>query len=85
MQSGDAFTPYENGVRNLLAQLGQNHARYSEALVYQQRLIENITLSRLYGDTDTRKAERAEVIARLNAITLTELQTAFNTLCNGLL
>jgi len=78
---GDAFSPYENGIRELLARLGQQHVRHSEALVYQQRLLENITLSRLYGDTDTRKAERAEVIARLNALAQAELQVTFNALC----
>lgn len=80
---GDPFTLYEIGLRLLLAQLGPDHGRYNEALVYQQRLLENITTSRLYGDTDTRKAERAEIIARLNAIALAELHTPFNTLCGS--
>ena len=39
----DAFTPYESGLTRLLDWLGKDHPRYTSALVYQQRLQENIT------------------------------------------
>ena len=76
----DVFTVYETALSRLLARLGQGHVRYMEALVYQQRLLENVGLTRLYGDTETRRAERAEVIARLNGLTQAELEITFNTL-----
>jgi hypothetical protein len=59
----------------------QDHPRYSEVLVYQQRLIENIKRSRLFGDTDTQKAERSKIIHQLNLLSLAVLGTPFNNLC----
>ncbi|HNT77620.1 MAG TPA: tetratricopeptide repeat protein [Anaerolineae bacterium] len=83
MQSIDAYSPYETGLRQLLQRMGQEHPRYADALIYQQRLIENITLTRHLGDTDTRKAERTEVIAQLNALALVTLQLSFTDLCDS--
>jgi len=62
----DAFTPYEHGLHQLLGQLGQRHPRYPEALIFQQRLAENIAQARRYGDHEARRAERAEIVDRLN-------------------
>ena len=78
--SASGIVDYEVGLRNLLVRLGTAHPRYNEALVYQQRLSENLTNSRLYGDTETRRAERAEIIARLNELSLSTLGRAFNDL-----
>lgn len=77
-------TPKENQqnramVRKILSQ--KLPRRYSEALVYQQRLQENIDKARLYGDTETRRAERSEIVHRLNTLAVSALNTPFNALC----
>jgi len=77
----DAYTSYEVGLRRLLHRLGQDHPLHVEALVYQQRLFENIAQSRRHGDTDARRAERSEIISRLNQIALSALDTSFSELC----
>ena len=77
----DSYTRYETGVRALLARLGRDHPRSADALVYQQRLHDNLTAARRYGDTETRRAERAEIIDRLNALAQAALGVSFNALC----
>jgi len=77
----DDYALYETGLRQLLDRLGPGHARYSEALVHEQRLTENINRSRMYGDTDTRRAERAEITSQLNTLALSELRISFSQLC----
>jgi hypothetical protein len=77
----DAYSSYEVGLRQLLRRLGQDHSLHVEALVYQQRLLENIAQSRLHGDTDTRKAERSAIIGRLNDLALSALGVSFSELC----
>ncbi len=62
----DAFTPYEIGLERLAEQFGKDHPCYAGALVYQQRLQENIAQARQYGDTETRRAERPQIIDGLN-------------------
>ncbi len=81
-RSSDVYSPYEAGLRLMLHKLGRDHPSYSETLVYQQRLTENISQARRYGDTDTRKSERAEVIDRLNELSLAVLGLSFNELCD---
>ncbi len=81
-QIQDPYSAYEIGLRQLLAQLGQDHPRYAEALVYQQRLSENIAETRQHGDTDTQEAERAQVIEQLNNLALSVLGMPFNELCS---
>ena len=79
----DVYWSYEAGLRQLLNRMKmRNHPDYSEALVYQQRLTENIAKVRLYGDTDRQQAERAEVIHHLNGLALTVLEVSFNDLCD---
>jgi hypothetical protein len=62
----DLFTLYETSMQFLLDKLGQEHPRYSEALTYQQHLRENIAMSRQYGDTEMRRAERNAIIVQIN-------------------
>ncbi len=81
--AGDPYTPYETAMRVLLSRLGKTHPRYNEALIYQQRLDENLKGTRLYGDTETRRAERAEILARLNALSMATLDTLFSELGNA--
>jgi hypothetical protein len=77
----DAYTYYEVGVRALLARLDRDDPRYADALVYQHRMLENLAAARRYGDTETRRAERAEVVDRLNALALAAVGTSFNDFC----
>jgi len=76
----DVYTPYEAGLRALLARLGSGHARYTEALTYQQRLTENVAAARRYGDTETRRAERSEIVDRLNALAMEALGVSYSAL-----
>ena len=69
-QIKDPYSAYEIGLRQLLTQLGHGHPRHTEALVYQQRLSENIAETRRHGDTDTQESERAQIIEQLNAVAL---------------
>jgi len=78
----DIYIIYETGLRQLLNQVGREHPDHAEALIYQQRLSENIAQSRRYGNTDTRKAERAEIIGHLNKFALATLGLSFDELCH---
>ncbi len=82
-QQGDVYSSYETGLSQLLNRIGQQHPRYSDALVYQHRLKENIAQSRRHGDTETRRAERSEIIERLNELAVSVLGTTFDELCIG--
>lgn len=77
----DDYSPYESGLQELLDQLEVDNPCYSDVLIYQHRLIENVTRSRRHGDNDTRKSERSEIVDKLNSIALSELGTSFNDLC----
>jgi len=77
----DVYSHYETGLHQLLNQVKRDHPRYSELLVYQQRLTENIGRSRRYGDSETRKADRSEIIDHLNDLSLSILDMSFNDLC----
>lgn len=81
--ASDAYTAYEHGLRQLLEKVGRDHPRYPEALAYEQRLRENIGQARRYGDTENRRATRAEVVDGLNKLALAELGTSFNELCGS--
>jgi len=80
---GDAYARYEVGLTRLLARLEARHPRRSEALVYEQRLRENLAQARFYGDTETRRAERAEIVSRLNVLAQDALGISFNELLAG--
>lgn len=77
----DAFAHYEEGLDNLLEKLSKDSARYSELLVFEQRLRENIVQARSYGDTEGRRADRAQIVAALNRLAVEEAGTSFNGLC----
>jgi serine/threonine protein kinase len=77
----DDYSAYGSGLSRLLDRIEQDHPRYSDVLVYQQRLTENVWRSQLYGDTVTQKAERAEIIHHLNLLSVPVLGTTFNELC----
>jgi iron(II)-dependent oxidoreductase len=77
----EVYASYAAGLHRLLEHLGPEHPHYLDALAHQQRLNENIELTQSFGDTDTRKAERSEVISRLNALALSTVGIPFNELC----
>jgi hypothetical protein len=81
-KQADHLSSYEIGIRRLLNGMGQNHPRYSEALVYQQRLEENIAKSRQYGETPTLNAGRAAIAHQLNELALSALGKSFSELCD---
>lgn len=78
MPMNDSFASYEAALTALLQELRQrNHPRYSEALIYEQRLRENIQQSRWYGDTESSRSIRSEVLARLTELSLDVLNRPF--------
>ena len=77
----DVFSSYEQGLKTLLERLGQDHPRYTEALTFQSRLLENMAQARRYGDTETRRAERAQIVDGLNRLALETGGPDFNELC----
>jgi tetratricopeptide (TPR) repeat protein len=78
------FVLYEAGLNELLQRLGTGHTLYDDALVYEQRLTENIASCRRYGDSSERKTERAEIIDRLNEVSVSALGLSFNDICEQL-
>src|SRR5262249_53004294 len=76
----DVYALYEAGLEQLLSQVKLGHHRYDDALIYQQRLVENIAQARRYGDTETGKAARAEMLDRLNELSLATTGHSFNEL-----
>ena len=76
----DIFSQYEAGLNRLLTLLGRDHPHYTEVLVYQQRLLENLARARRYGDTETGRAERAEIVDRLNRLALETVGESFGDL-----
>jgi hypothetical protein len=77
----NTFTQYEAGLTRLLGQLGKSHPRYADALVYQQRLHENIAQVRLFGNSDALKYERAQIVDALNRLAMETVGKSFNEWC----
>jgi hypothetical protein len=59
------FDSYRQGLARLIEKLRPNHSQLSMVYVYQQRLTENLDRATRYGDTETLRSERAEVLDRL--------------------
>ena len=76
----DAYEAYQIGLKRLLELLESSHPRYTDLLVYEQRLQENITQTQRYGETELRRAERSEILDRLNQFALEEVGSSFNAL-----
>jgi len=76
----DVFTQYETGLTRLLERLGKGHPRYAEALTLQSRLLENIAQARRYGDAETRRAERAQIVDALNRLALETVEVSLGDL-----
>lgn len=80
----DSFGFYETGIQRLLEALGNKHPQFTEALVLQSRLLENISSVRRFGDTETNRAERASCMYALNHLAVRALGVSFNDLCIGM-
>ncbi|WP_423224950.1 formylglycine-generating enzyme family protein [Candidatus Amarolinea aalborgensis] len=78
--TADLYEPYLIALDVLLERLGRDQASAADALVYQQRLQENIERTRRYGDNENRRSERSEIIELLNRLSNEALGVDFNTL-----
>jgi hypothetical protein len=79
----DMYAKYEKGLHILLQRLGKDHLEYRDALVYQQRLLDNIHQAKRYGDIPSLQYERAQVIDQLNSLSMSSLNVSFNVLCES--
>jgi hypothetical protein len=77
----NVYTPYEAGIRELLERLGCDHPRRVDALIYQQRLTENLDAARRDGDSETLRAERAQIVTHLDSLALDALGISYSALC----
>jgi hypothetical protein len=80
-QEIDIFEQYRTGLKQLLDKLEREPDGYSQALSYQHQLIENIDRKERFGDTETLRSKRAEIIEQLNKLTRSHLGITFNKLC----
>jgi len=79
----DEFTPYERGLEGLLKQINRSDPRYKDAVILQMRLEENIARARLYGDSDSLKSERFQILGTLNQFAQETIGVPFDELCRG--
>jgi len=77
----DDYTPYEIGLQNLVPQFDANHAEYTHVRDLEQRLIENITRSRDYSDSESLRTQRAEILRELDQLALSACKCSFQDLC----
>ncbi|MCB8945577.1 MAG: hypothetical protein H6658_17650 [Ardenticatenaceae bacterium] len=80
--STDPFTHYENGLQQLETAVQHNPQAQQELSPYATRLRENINLSRRYGDTTDRRADRAEIIDNIDRFARAATQKSFNDWCH---
>lgn len=76
----DIYVSYENAIDALMNRLGRDHEQFPKALVYSQRLRENIQRARLYKDNDSLQSERSEIIDQLNRLALSTFGMTFSEL-----
>lgn len=74
---GDYLQKYDNCLMILGKLIRNADQDYDTFLVLKQRLVENISVTRKYGDKDTQRIERAEVIDSLNKISIDVAQLPF--------
>lgn len=71
---------YELGLKTLKERVKDARWR-SEFLLLEARLRENLAQMRRYGDTETRRADRAQIVDALNDLACEHLSVSFNDLC----
>lgn len=75
---------YQHGMDLLLNILQQKKdAHYNEALIYQQRLLENLRQENFFGSNETTRSERAQIVSALNQLSIKTIHIPFNDLCLG--
>jgi hypothetical protein len=79
--STDPLTNYENGLQALETAVQNDPETAQEIGPNAQRLRENISRTRRYGDTSDRRAERAEIIDNLNTLARTITNKTFDEWC----
>jgi hypothetical protein len=77
----DDFARYAAGLNLLLTRLGNDHARYAEAMDYAQQLYELIVDAEQESDDEQSCTERDAIIAQLNGLSLQTLDVSFAALC----
>ncbi|MEZ4859668.1 MAG: ATP-binding protein [Caldilineaceae bacterium] len=77
----DQFSAYEVGLTKLFADLDPGRARYAEARTLEARLRENLAASRTQGDSESRRADRSQIVGALNDLAQALGQRSFNDLC----
>lgn len=63
----DLLQSYKEGLAYLIGMLSKQEEEYSDACIFQQRLLENIEKMK-HGNTEILSHERSEIIAALNPI-----------------
>jgi len=77
----DAYSYYKTGLQRFWDLVKQDHPRCPDFLALEQRLTENVKQSGQFGDTETRRANRSQIIHGLNELSLSVLGMSFNELC----
>ena len=78
MTNLDIYNTYLDRIEKLLMQIKKDAPRhYETALVYQQRLLENINNTKLFGDTASLRAERSRILFNINNLSLSITGNAF--------
>lgn len=72
---------YEHGLEIARDKLPVGAPEHRDLLVYEHRLRENLQGTRLFGDTETRRADRAEIIDQLNYLLLRVIGQSFIAIC----
>ena len=73
---------FERGL-DALKQIAKGAPWYGDFTLQEARLRENLAQARRYGDHQTLKAERAQIVEQLNTLALTHLNISFTDLCLG--
>jgi hypothetical protein len=71
---------YEHGLKTL-KERARNTQWLTDFLTLEARLRENLSQTHRYGDTETRRADRAQIVNALNDLALQHLGVDFNDLC----
>jgi hypothetical protein len=77
----DVHSRYELGLMKLLERLTPEQQHEHGVRVYQQRFTDNVTTARLYGDNETLRTDRSQIIDRLEELSWLTLNIHFNELC----
>jgi uncharacterized ubiquitin-like protein YukD len=76
----DVFTEYEIGIQRLLKRLGDGHPNYTDALLLQARLLDNLKRVRRYGETPDLRADRMQIVDEIIKLAWQTEKVNFNDL-----